>query len=144
MQPQIENYTEKCGIIRKQTLAPMKDIAAALIASNGDVKAAVDRLVALKATSVEDMANRRADNKIVYSYVHNHKVGAMIILACQTDFVAKNELFLQLAKDICMHICSTPVPPRYIGQKPTTLKGRGLPLTERDDWRFDYRLSIEC
>ena len=112
----MENYIEQCKVVRKLTMAPMKDIAAALFDTKGNVDAAVEWLIKHKATSVEDMANRKADNNIVYSYVHNHKVGAMIVLACQTDFVAKNDLFLQLAKDICMHICSSPFVPKYISE----------------------------
>ncbi len=102
----MENYIEQCKVVRKLTMAPMKDIAAALLDTKGDVDAAVEWLIKHKATSAEDMASRKADNNIVYSYVHNNKVGAMIVLACQTDFVAKNEMFLQLAKDVCMHIVS--------------------------------------
>ena len=104
----MENYIEQCKVVRKLTMAPMKDIAAALIDTKGDIDAAVSILIKNKAADAADMANRKADNNIVYSYVHSNKIGAMIILACQTDFVAKNELFLQLAKDICMHIVSAP------------------------------------
>jgi elongation factor Ts len=95
-------------------MAPMKDIATSLIETKGDVNAAVEWLIKHKTTSAADMANRKADNNVVYSYVHNNKIGAMIVLACQTDFVAKNELFIQLAKDICMHICASPFIPKYM------------------------------
>ena len=89
-------------------MAPMKDIAASLLDTKGDIDAAVAILVKNKAADAADMANRKADNNIVYSYVHGNKIGAIIVLACQTDFVAKNEMFLQLSKDICMHIVSAP------------------------------------
>jgi len=101
-------HIEKVKKIREITLSSMNKINAALTQSNGDVDKAIEFLVAQKETSAEDMANRRADNSVVYSYVHNNKIGAMIVLASQTDFVAKNELFIQLAKDICMHIISAP------------------------------------
>jgi len=99
---------EKVKYIREITLSPMNKINKALEQTNGDVDKAIEFLVAQKETSAEDMANRRADNSVVYSYVHNNKIGAMVVLASQTDFVAKNELFIQLAKDICMHIISAP------------------------------------
>jgi len=102
----MENYIEQCRIVRQLTMAPMKDIADALRQTNGDVNAAVQLLIKNKVADAADMANRKADNNIIYSYVHNNKVGAMIVLACQTDFVARNEMFLKLAKDICMHIVS--------------------------------------
>jgi elongation factor Ts len=105
---------EKVKHVREVTMASMNKISDALLAANGNVSEAIAILVKEKQTSAEDMANRRADNSIVYSYVHNNKIGAMIILASQTDFVAKNELFVDLAKNICMHIVSSPVQAQYI------------------------------
>ena len=105
---------EKVKYIRDITMSPMNKINKALEDAQGNVDKAIELLIKQKETTAEDMANRRADNSIVYSYVHNNKIGAMIVLACQTDFVAKNELFIQLAKDICMHIVSSPVPAIYI------------------------------
>ncbi len=100
---------EQVKKVREITLAPINKINKALAETNGDVDKAIEILVKQREASVEDMANRKADSSFVYSYVHNNKVGAMIVLASQTDFVAKNELFTQLAKDICMHIVSNPV-----------------------------------
>jgi len=104
----MENYIEQCKVVRRLTLAPMNKIAFAVMTSKGDVDAAIALLVKQKEVDANEMANRVANANIVYSYVHGNKVGAMIVLACQTDFVAKNEAFLQLAKDICMHIVSAP------------------------------------
>lgn len=105
--------TEKVKLIREKTFSPINRINAALTKTNGDVDAAIQILVAEKQADANEMANRVADASIVYSYVHNHRIGAMIVLACQTDFSAKNEMFLNLAKDICMHIVSYPVAPIY-------------------------------
>lgn len=105
--------TEKVKLIREKTFSPVNKINAALAKTNGDVEAAIQILIAEKQVDANDMANRVAGTSIVYSYVHNYRVGAMIVLACQTDFAAKNESFLNLAKDICMHIVSTPVAPIY-------------------------------
>lgn len=99
---------EKVKKIRDITLSPISKISDALKRTNDDVDAAIKLLIQEKSADANDMANRVANASIVYSYVHNNKIGAMITLACQTDFVAKNELFLALAKDICLHIISTP------------------------------------
>lgn len=107
------NNIEKVKLIREKTFSPINRINAALTKTNGDVDAAIRILVAEKQADANDMANRVAEAAIVHSYVHNHRVGAMVVLACQTDFSAKNELFLNLAKDLCMHIVSTPVVPIY-------------------------------
>lgn len=109
-------HIEKVKHIREKTSSPMNKISDALNKSNGDVDAAIEILIKEKQADANDMANRVANSKIVYSYVHGNRVGAMIVLACQTDFVAKNEAFLNLAKDICMHIVSTPVAPQYISK----------------------------
>jgi len=104
----METYTEKVKHIRLITMAPMSKIASALHESDNDVAKAIELLIKQKQADAVEMANRVTNTNIVYSYVHNNKVGAMIVLACQTDFVAKHLLFQVLAKDICMHIVSAP------------------------------------
>lgn len=107
-------HIEKVKHIRATTMAPMNKINNALKEADDNVDVAIDILIKQKAADVDDMANRKADNTIVYSYVHSNKVGALVSLACQTDFVAKNEMFLQLAKDICMHVVSNPNQAHYV------------------------------
>ncbi len=106
--------TEKVKYIRNTTLAPINKINDALKKSEGNVDEAIQILIKEKHANLEDMNNRVANTNIVYSYTHNNRIGAMIVLACQSDFVARNELFLALAKNICMHIVSSPVWPEYI------------------------------
>ena len=127
--------TEKVKQIREQTFSPINRINAALAKTNGDVEAAVKILVAEKQADANDMANRVASASIVYSYVHNHRVGAMVVLACQTDFSAKNDLFLNLAKDICMHIVSTPIAPEFT-DKPD------IPEDRIEHWRNIFLSGI--
>ena len=107
---------QKAAHIRGITMSPWSAIADALLQSEGDIDKAIKILTELKQADANDMANRVANAGIVYSYVHNNRVGAMIVLSCQTDFVTKNELFINLAKDICMHICSTPITPTIISK----------------------------
>lgn len=92
--------TEKVKQIRGMTFSPVNKINEALQRANGDVAAAIEILVKEKQADANEMANRVANAKIVHSYVHNNRIGAMIVLACQTDFVAKSEPFLALAKNI--------------------------------------------
>lgn len=108
--------TEKVKHIRGITFSPINKINDALARSNGDIDAAVALLVKEKQADANEMANRTANTKIVYSYVHNNRIGAMIVLACQTDFVAKTSAFLNLAKNICMHIVSTPKAPQCVDE----------------------------
>jgi len=121
---------EQVKKVREITLAPINKINKALAETNGDVDKAIEILVKQREASVEDMANRKADSSFVYSYVHNNKVGAMIVLASQTDFVAKNELFTQLAKDICMHIVSSPIQAQYVDEQSVNEARRGIVMEE--------------
>lgn len=105
---------EKVKKIRDITMSPMNKISVALKHADGDVDKAIEILLQDKQADAMDMANRVASASIVHSYVHNNKIGAMIVLSCQTDFVAKNEVFLNLAKDICMHIASSPAIAHYV------------------------------
>jgi elongation factor Ts len=109
--------TEKVKHIRDITMSPINKISAALTTTNGDVDKAIALLIEQKQADATDMANRVASASIVYGYVHNNKVGAMIVLACQTDFVAKNDVFLALAKDLCMHIVSSPTQAEYVDEQ---------------------------
>lgn len=130
------NHIERVKRVRDITMSPMNKINNALADTNGDVDKAIELLIKQKETSAEDMANRRADNSIVYSYVHNNKIGAMVVLACQTDFVAKNELFIQLAKDICMHIVSSPVQAEYVNMD-------YIPEELINSWRTEWIKDIK-
>lgn len=137
MKNSMETYIEQCKYVRRETAAPMKDVAAALLDTKGDVDAAIELLV--KKMSKGDataMANRTAEATIVYSYVHNHRIGAMITIASQTDFVAKSDIFLELAKDICLHIVSSPNPPEYISEA-------DVPLSRKGVWHDDAIRGLE-
>jgi len=121
---------EKVKKIRDITMSPFNKINKALAETNGDVDKAIELLISQKEADATDMANRKADANIVYSYVHANKIGAMIVLAAQTDFVAKNELFIQLAKDICMHIVSSPVQAEYVDEQSVNEARKGIVLQD--------------
>lgn len=127
---------EKAKQIRQATLAPFNKINEALVAANGDVEKATELVMQqMTKTDVAAMAARQANATIVYSYVHNNRIGAMLTIACQTDFVAKNELFLNLAKEICMHIVSSPFPPEYVCVN-------DIPPSEVDSWKSSFEKDL--
>ncbi len=88
--------TEKVKQIREKTFSPINKINAALTKTNGDIDEGDKDSNCEKQVDANDMANRVTSSAIVHSYVHNNRIGAMVVLACQTDFSAKNELFLNL------------------------------------------------
>ena len=94
--------------IRNQTGAGIMDIKEALEAAGGDEAAALKELADKGKTMVEKRAGRVAGEGWIGSYVHqNGKIAALVKLACETDFVARNSDFRELAHDLAMHIAAT-------------------------------------
>jgi len=97
--------------LRDRTGAGMMDCKRALQETDGDMEAAIDFLRATGAAKAAKRAAKSANEGTVGSYIHfGGKVGVMVELNCETDFVAKTDAFLELAKDLAMHIAaSSPV-----------------------------------
>ena len=95
--------------LREMTGAGMLDCKKALDEADGDLDKAVDILRKKgQAKAARKSAERETKEGIVHSYIHaNGKVGVMLELLCETDFVAKNELFKELAHDLAMQIAAT-------------------------------------
>ena len=82
--------------LRKQTGAPMMDCKAALKETGGDMDKAADVLRKKGLQTADKKAGRSAAEGKVFSYIHhNGKLGVLVELACETDFVARNEEFVQ-------------------------------------------------
>ncbi len=94
--------------VRIQTNAGMLDCRKALEQCNGDIKGAVEALRQKGFAMAEKRASRAVGEGVVAAYMHhNNKVGALVELNCETDFVARNEDFRRLAYDIAMHIVAS-------------------------------------
>jgi elongation factor Ts len=94
--------------LRKVTGAGMMDCKKALKETNGDKEAAVKFLREKGISKAAQKAERETREGLVYSYIHaNGKLGVLLEMNCETDFVARNENFVQLCKDIAMHIAAT-------------------------------------
>ena len=93
--------------LRDRTGAGMMDCKAALQETGGDMEKAIDLLRTKGAAKAAKRAERKASEGTVGTYVHhNGKVAVMVELNSETDFVAKNPEFQQLAKDLAMHVAS--------------------------------------
>jgi elongation factor Ts len=93
--------------LRSKTGAGLMDCKRALVESNGDQNAAADSLRKKGIASAVKKADRAAHEGVIASYIHlGGKVGVLIEVNCESDFVAKNEQFQQLAKDLCMQIAA--------------------------------------
>ena len=93
--------------LRDRTGAGMMDCKAALQESGGDMEKAIDILRTKGAAKAAKRAERQAAEGTIGSYLHhNGKVAVLVELNSETDFVAKNPEFQQLARDLAMHIAS--------------------------------------
>ena len=94
--------------LRDKTGAGMMDCKNALTESNGDIDAAVDFLRKSGAAKAEKKGSRETKEGLVYSYIHaGGRLGVMIELNCETDFVAKTDGFVELAHNLSMQIAAT-------------------------------------
>jgi elongation factor Ts len=104
---------EQIKKLREQTGAGMTDVKKALEDAGWDMEKATILLRERGALKAAKKADREAREGIIGSYIHhNQRVGVLVELNSETDFVARNEEFQRLAKDIAMHIAMTN--PRYV------------------------------
>src|ERR1700679_2500650 len=93
--------------LRAKTGAGLMDCKRALVESNGDQSVAADLLRKKGIASAVKKADRDATEGIVTSYIHlGGKVGVLIEVNCETDFVAKTDQFQALGRDLCMQIAA--------------------------------------
>ena len=93
--------------LRQRTGAGLMDCKKALVESKGDQEEAISILKKKGIAKAAKKADRDASEGIIESYIHmGGKVGVMLELNCESDFVAKNDEFKALARDICMHIAA--------------------------------------
>ncbi|MFA6289531.1 MAG: translation elongation factor Ts [Opitutaceae bacterium] len=93
--------------LRSQTGAGLMDCKRALVETNGNVDEAITILRKKGAASAAKRADRLAKEGLVYSYIHTGgKVGVLIEVNCETDFVARNDDFKALVHDLGMHIAA--------------------------------------
>jgi elongation factor Ts len=95
--------------VRDQTGAGMMDCKRALQETDGDLEAAVELLRVQLGNKIGKLAGREATEGTVQSYIHaNGKVGVLVEVDCNTDFVARNEDFVAFAREVAMHVAASP------------------------------------
>jgi elongation factor Ts len=99
--------------LRDRTGAAMMDCKAALAEAEGDTERAIELLRVKGQASAAKREGRGTEEGVVSSYIHaNDKVGAMVEVQCETDFVARNEDFKAFAYQVALHAAATA--PRYV------------------------------
>ena len=101
--------------LREKSGAGMMDCKKALTETNGDMDKSVDFLREKGLASVAKKSSRIASEGLVESYVHGGRIGVLVEVNSETDFVAKNEEFQNFVKDIAMQIAA--VGPKYVSRE---------------------------
>ena len=105
--------------LRERTGAGMMDCKKALVETGGDLEAAIDALRKKGLASAAKKAGRTTSDGLVKSYIHaGGKIGVLLEINCETDFVARTEDFQQLAHDLSLHVAASQ--PRFIGRDEVT------------------------
>jgi elongation factor Ts len=99
--------------LREKTGLGMMDCKKALVESDGDLEKAVDLLRKKGALKAAKREGRATTEGRIGSYIHsNAKIGVLVELRCESDFVAKTDQFAELVKDLCMHVAASA--PRWL------------------------------
>jgi elongation factor Ts len=102
--------------LRDESGAGMADCVKALTETQGDIERARARLNELGQSKAEKKAERAANEGLVGSYIHaGGKIGVLVEINCETDFVARNDRFQQLVRDVAMHVAA--MSPQYLDRE---------------------------
>jgi elongation factor Ts len=125
---------EEIKALREETSAPMMDCRKALLDAGGDPERAKALLLERGAAQAEKKAERTAEEGLVTSYIHaGGKIGVLVEINSETDFVARNPKFAELSRDIAMHIAA--MSPQYLDRE-------SVPADVVERLRTEYRAAV--
>jgi elongation factor Ts len=111
-------------VLRDRTGAGMLACRDALTEADGDVDKAVELLRARGEAQAAKRAGEEAREGVVQSYIHaGNKIGALVEVDCQTDFVARNEKFVEFVRDVALHVAAA---------NPIAISEEDVPAEDRD------------
>jgi len=119
--------------LREKTGAGMMECKKALTNAGGDVEKAIDILRQKGLASAAKKSARSASQGLIGSYIHMDKIGVMIEINCETDFVARTDDFQGLVKDVAMHIAAA---------NPTYLSREDVPQDVIDREKEIYKAQV--
>lgn len=106
----------------------LTDAKAALTEADGDFDKALEAMRKKGMTKAEKRGEREARAGLVTSYVHDDRIGVIVEMNCETDFVARNDKFRELIKDVAMHIAASA--PEYVSEENISEEARALKKVE--------------
>src|SRR6476619_7186918 len=102
-------------VLRERTAAGVMDCKAALAEAGGDMEKAIEILRVKGQASAAKRSGRTTSEGVVASYIHaTGRVGVLVEVQCETDFVARGEEFQEFAREIAIHIAGAPSPPVFV------------------------------
>jgi elongation factor Ts len=105
--------------LRERTSAGFNDCRNALVEANGDIEKAIDVLRKKGQAAAAKKSAREASEGLIGHYIHaGGKIGVIVEINCESDFVARTDAFMQLTHDVAMHIAA--VDPRYVRREDVT------------------------
>jgi elongation factor Ts len=110
--------------LKELTGVGLTDAKAALTEAGGDFDTALAAMRKKGQTKADKRGEREARAGLVGSYVHDNRIGVLAEVNCETDFVARNEIFTDLVKNICLHVAASA--PEYISEEeiPADIKAK--------------------
>lgn len=121
--------------LRELTGVGITDAKKALVDSGGDFDKALEAMRKKGLTKADKRAEREARAGVVSTYNHDDRIGVLLEVNCETEFVAKNELFTNLVKDIAMHIAAA---------NPEFVSSDMVPDELKDKARADFTQKAEA
>jgi elongation factor Ts len=103
----MEITIEEIKRLRSLTGVGITDAKKALVDSDGDFDKALDAMRKKGLTKADKRSEREARAGVVSTYNHDNRIGVVLEVNCETDFVARNELFTNMVKDLAMHIAAS-------------------------------------
>lgn len=118
--------------LREQTGAGIMDCKRALLAAGGDLTKAAEILKEQGLARAAKKSERKADQGLVHAYIHaGGRIGSLVEVNCETDFVQRTDDFKRLVHDIAMQVAATN--PRVVGNEPDLDLGEGESQIARED-----------
>jgi len=121
--------------LRELTGVGMTDAKKALDETGGDFDAALAAMRKKGLTKAEKSAEREARAGVIGSYLHDARIGVLVEVNCETDFVARNEVFAAFVKDIAMHVAASA--PQFVSVD-------DVPAEERERVRVEFAEKVKA
>lgn len=122
--------------LRELTGVGMTDAKKALDEAKGDFDKALEAMRKKGLTKAEKRGEREARQGVIGTYNHDNRIGVLVEVNCETDFVARNEIFTELVKDLAMHIAASD--PQYVSSDEVP-----APEKSKVEKEFKEKASVE-